>query len=75
DRRKKCPGLKQCESYFGTNFVNLVSGQKTRTTLELALVSKHTSARPSSWTLNPMGESVDMDCEHHTSGTAFGHYV
>ncbi|GBM08636.1 hypothetical protein AVEN_52471-1 [Araneus ventricosus] len=26
---------------------------------------------PSLWTLNPMNESVDVDCGHHTSGRMF----
>ncbi|GBM56392.1 hypothetical protein AVEN_132864-1 [Araneus ventricosus] len=30
---------------------------------------------PSLWILNPMGESVDVDGGHHTSGRMFGHYV
>ncbi|GBN72698.1 hypothetical protein AVEN_122007-1, partial [Araneus ventricosus] len=58
--------LKQHEGCFGTGPVNLKSAQLTRTTPELAPPPLQTSAphqllpRPFLWTLNPMGESMDV---------------
>ncbi|GBM59559.1 hypothetical protein AVEN_268739-1 [Araneus ventricosus] len=37
----------------------------------LSKLPHHTNVRPSQWTLNAMGESMDVGCGHHTNRRTF----